>query len=335
MRRVFITGIAGFLGSNLARHLGAEGIEVVGCDNLVGGYRDNVPDGVTFLAADCHETETLVSAMNGCDVVFHCAALAHEGLSNFSPTVIAQSIVTATSAVVTAAIRARVKRFVFCSSMARYGAQPAPFDEEMPTTAIDPYGVSKVGAEELVRCLCRLHGLEYVIVAPHNIFGVGQRYDDPYRNVIAIMLNRLLSGKPPIIFGDGSQIRAFTPIEDAVLPLSRAGYVDGAAGEVINIGPGPEHALTVLEIARRVTAICGSELSPIFFDPRPNEVHDATCTAGKARRILGYEPTGDIDGELGRMTDWIRKRGPLEFDYRMPIEIPSPLGPLAWRERLL
>lgn len=335
MRRVFISGIAGFLGSNLARHLVAEGVAVAGCDNLAGGYRDNVPDGVRFIEADCHDTDTLADTMNGCDVAFHCAALAHEGLSNFSPTVIAQSIVTATSSTVTAAIRARVKRFVYCSSMARYGCQRPPFDESLPTAPIDPYGVSKVSAEELVRCLCRLHGIEFVIVTPHNIFGVGQRYDDPYRNVIAIMLNRLLRGKPPIIYGDGSQVRAFTPIRDAVLPLARAGYIDGAAGEVINIGPGSEHAMSVLSIARRVAAVCGIDATPIFLEPRPNEVHEATCTADKARRILGFETNGDLDGELRRMADWIRGRGPREFDYRMPIEIDSPLVPRAWRERLL
>jgi UDP-glucose 4-epimerase len=335
MGPVFVSGIAGLLGSNLARHLCTDGVTVVGCDNLVGGYRDNVPEGARFLEVDCHDVETLAAAMSGCEVVFHCAALAHEGLSNFSPTPIVQSIVTATSAMITAAIRARVKRFIFCSSMARYGRQPPPFDERLPTAPLDPYGVSKVAAEELVRCLCQLHGLEYVIVAPHNIFGVGQRYDDPHRNVLAIMVNRLLLGKPPIIYGDGSQLRAFTPIQDAVLPLAHAGWVDRAAGEVINIGPGPEHAVSVLEVARRVMGILGVDATPTFLEPRPNEVHEATCTAEKARLILGYEPIGDLDAELRRMADWIRARGPREFDYRTAIEIPSPLVPRAWRERLL
>ena len=335
MRKAFISGVAGLLGSNLARHLLDQGVEVVGCDNLAGGYRDNVPDGARFLEADCHDTDAVAAAMAGCDVVYHCAALAHEGLSNFSPTLIARSIVPATTAMVTAAVRARVKRFVYCSSMARYGRQSPPFDEGLPTAPVDPYGVCKVAAEELVRCLGRLHSLEYVIVAPHNIFGVGQRYDDPYRNVIAIMANRALQGLPPLLYGDGSQLRAFTPIQEAVVPLARAGTSDGAAGEVINIGPGPEHALTVLEIARRVMAIAGVDLAPVFLPPRPNEVHHATCTADKARRLLGFDPPGDLDGELQRMTDWIRRRGPRPFDYRMPVEIPSPLVPRAWSERLL
>lgn len=341
-RAVFISGIAGLLGSRLARHLLDEGVTVTGCDSLVGGYRDNVPDGpdeldggARFLEADCHDTARVAAAMAGCEVVYHCAAMAHEGLSHFSPTSIAQSIVTATSAMVSAAVRAGVRRFVYCSSMARYGRQAPPFDEGMPVAPVDPYGVSKVAAEELCRALCRLHGLELVIVAPHNVFGVGQRYDDPYRNVVAILMNRLLLGRPPLIYGDGSQRRAFTPIDDAVVPLARAGFAPEAAGEVINIGTGPEHAVTVLDMVRRATVVCGVDLPPVFLDPRPAEVHEAFCTADKARRLLGFAPRGDLDGELARMADWIRRRGPREFDYRMPIEIDSALLPRAWRERLL
>src|SRR5258706_7283593 len=130
-KRIFITGIAGFLGSHLADHLLAEGHQVVGCDNLGGGYRDNVPAAAEFHEVDCLDLPALTEITESVDIFYHCAASAYEGLSVFSPFLVSQNTHGSTIAALSAAISRGVSRFVFCSSMARYGAQTVPFTEDM------------------------------------------------------------------------------------------------------------------------------------------------------------------------------------------------------------
>ena len=208
--KVFITGVAGFFGSHLADAMLARGHTVVGIDNMIGGDRDNVPKGVEFWELDCQFLRFETRLLNGVDLVYHCAALAYEGLSVFSPFTVVESIVGASTAVFSAAIQAGVKRIVHCSSMARYGKGVPPFTEYDIPKPQDPYGIAKVAAENILRNLCEVHGTEFVIAVPHNIIGPRQKYDDPFRNVASIMMNRMLQGKQPIIYGDGTQQRCFS-----------------------------------------------------------------------------------------------------------------------------
>jgi UDP-glucose 4-epimerase len=267
--------------------------------------------------------------------VYHCAAAPYEGLSVFSPSVVFDHTLSSTVALLTASINAGVKRFVFCSSMSRYGHQEAPFTEDMPTAPADPYAIAKVAAEDLVRNLCSLHQIQYVICVPHNVFGPGQRYYDPYRNVAGIMLNRVLSGKPPIIYGDGSQRRSLSYISDVTGPLLKLATED-VAGEVINVGP-DDDGCTILELAEAVLRTCGSDLEPEFLPARPAEVHTAHCSAAKARKLLDYEPQVSLDDGLRLYAEWIRERGARDFEYHLPIEITrTPLEvPRTWSERLM
>ncbi|MCI0552142.1 MAG: NAD-dependent epimerase/dehydratase family protein, partial [Anaerolineae bacterium] len=210
MSKIFVSGVAGFLGSHLAERLVSDGHDVIGVDNLSGGYRDNVPEGVVFHEADCRDVQAMTALMKGVDVVYHCAAAAYEGLSVFSPVYVNEQTYMTTVALLSAAAQNKVKRFVYLSSMARYGHQQTPFTEDMTPKPQDPYGIAKVAAELQVRELCETHGLEWVIAVPHNIIGPRQKYDDPYRNVASIMANRMLRGKAPIIYGDGKQMRCFS-----------------------------------------------------------------------------------------------------------------------------
>ena len=205
--KIFITGVAGFLGSHLADTFLAKGHQVVGCDNLIGGYLDNVPAKVEFHQYDCTFFNSMVKIMKDVDVVYHTAATAYEGLSVFSPHVVTKNIVDASVSVMTAAIVNKVKRFVLCSSMARYGTNAVPFREDMVPQPQDPYGIGKYSTELFLKNLCEIHGMEYVIAVPHNIIGPRQKYDDPYRNVASIMINMMLQGRQPIIYGDGNQKR--------------------------------------------------------------------------------------------------------------------------------
>jgi len=331
---VFITGIAGFLGSHLADRFIKQGIRVVGCDNLIGGYKENVPSNVEFYDHDCNSLEKMKQIMAGCDVVYHCAATAYEGLSVFSPHMITNNIVGASVSVITAAIHNDVKRFIFCSSMARYGQNQVPFTETMTPAPQDPYGIGKRAAEDLLINLSKTHGLSYVIAVPHNIIGPRQKYDDPYRNVASIFINRMLQGKQPIIYGDGTQKRCFSFVSDAVDCLEKMATAASVLQEIINVGP-DEEFITINELATEIATLLGFNLDPIYVSNRPQEVKLATCSADKARILLGYQTQYTLKQGLQEMITWISKRGPKPFHYSMDLEVISPLTPKTWSEQLI
>ncbi|MCS7207299.1 MAG: NAD-dependent epimerase/dehydratase family protein [Dehalococcoidia bacterium] len=331
--KIFITGIAGFLGSNLAEALIAQGHSVAGNDNLIGGEMDNLPQGVEFHPIDCNDWQALSKAMQGAEVVYHCAATPHEGLSVFSPALVAKHVYLATASTLSAAVQAGVRRFIYCSSMARYGDNPIPFTEDMPTRPVDPYGISKVAGEDLVKLMAEVHKFEYVIAVPHNIYGPRQKYDDPYRNVVAIFINRMLQGKQPYIFGDGNQRRCFSYISDVIDPLIRMAFQDNVVGEVINIGPDDEF-VTINHLAEIVAEAVGFELDPIYVPERPQEVREATCSAMKARRLLGYTPRVPLRQGVAQMVEWVRAKGPRPFRYHLGLEIITERTPKVWVHQL-
>jgi UDP-glucose 4-epimerase len=301
---------------------------------MIGGDLSNLPEGIQFEQADCCDVAAMKRLTAGADLVYHCAAIATEGLSVFSPALIAQHVYQNTAAVLAGAASNKVKRFVNCSSMARYGNAPAPFTEETTPQPVDPYGIAKYAAELLVRNVAETHGFEYVIAVPHNIIGPKQKYDDPYRNVASIMINRMLQGKQPIIYGDGGQKRTFSFVQDCVDPLLRMAEQPGLSGEVINIGPDEEYT-SILELAETIADLIDFDLDPIFVAERPREVRYATCSADKARRLLGYETKVKLRDGLQSIIDWVRQNGTKPFQYHLPIEIDSPLVPKTWQERMM
>ena len=192
MKRVLITGVAGFLGSHIADRFLQLGYQVVGIDNLVGGYRENVSNKIDFHEIDLGNLDLIVPHFENIDLVIHAACTAYEGLSVFSPSLVAQNTSQITTNVLSASIQKRVKKLIFMSSMARYGTQKQiPFTEELTPRPQDPYGIAKLASEMMVRNLSETHGMSYVILVPHNIIGPRQKYDDPYRNVASIMSNQL------------------------------------------------------------------------------------------------------------------------------------------------
>lgn len=329
--KVFITGIAGFLGSHLADKFLNEGHSVVGVDSLIGGYPDNVPDGARFYVRDL-VTDRVDDLLTDVDLVIHSACTAYEGLSVFSPALVVGNTTQATTELLSQAIQAKVKKFVYLSSMARYGTIPTPYTEDQEPRPQDPYGIAKLASERLVENLCDTHGIEWVVLVPHNIIGPRQKYDDPFRNVASIMTNRLLQGKEPIIYGDGTQARCFSFIEDVVEPLYVACQSPEAVGQVINIGP-DEEAVTINELAERLQKIIGTDLKPTYTGGRPQEVKIALCSSDKARRLLGYKTSTTLDEGLTTLVNWIRERGTKEFEYHLPIEIESERLPVTWAKR--
>lgn len=332
--KIFITGIAGFLGSHLADRLLSLGHQVIGNDTLIGGYQDNVPKHVEFHTTDCCDVQKMTQLLVDVDVVIHTAATAHEGLSVFSPSFITKNIFEASVSTISAAIQNRVKRFVFCSSMARYGNQPVPYTEDMTPRPEDPYAVAKVAAEDILKMLCETHGMEWNIAIPHNIVGPRQCYDDPFRNVMSIMINRVLQNNPPIIYGDGLQTRCFSYVDDCIQCLEKMALDPSVVYETINIGP-DEESVTVKDMAEKVMEVCNFVGEPIHMPDRPREVKHASCSADKARRVLGYKTTATLQHSIEQTVKYISQRGPHSFNYRYQLEIINEKTPATWKDKLI
>lgn len=330
--RILITGVAGLLGSHLAEKLIQQGHSVIGIDNLVGGDYENVPEEVEFYEIDCIDLKAISPLFKDVDVVYHCACTAHEGLSVFSPNFITRNTFQITVSVITAAIQNKVKRFIYCSSMARYGKQDKIFTEDMEPKPQDPYGISKYAGELLLKNLAETHGMEYVIVIPHNIIGPRQKYDDPFRNVVSIMINRMLQGQQPIIYGDGSQIRSFSFVDDVTEPMIK--MIGAASGSVYNIGQDKQE-VSIKRLAEVIAAELDFKLDPIFVLDRPKEVWYANCSSDKARDELDYHPYTGLKDGVRSMIEYIKKMGPKQFVYHIDLEINSDLTPKTWKERMI
>ena len=332
-KKILVTGVAGFLGSHLAERFIKLGHEVIGIDNMIGGYEDNIPNKIKFYKFDCCDLKNIDLIMNKIDVVYHCAATAHEGLSVFSPIEITKNNYLASITIITSAIKHEVKRFIYCSSMARYGQGKTPFHEEMEPNPIDPYGISKVAVEKVLINLCNLNNIQWVIAVPHNIIGPRQKYDDPFRNVVSIMLNRMILGKPAIIFGDGNQKRCFSYIDDCIYCMENMLDNQAVNGQIINIGP-DEEFVTINKVAEICQNISGSNLKPIYKKDRPQEVKEATCSADKARKLLNYKTKTDLYTGIKKTYEYIKKRGSKPFDYsKLKIEIVNSLTPEVWTNK--
>ncbi len=330
MKKVFITGIAGFLGSHVADEFLHQGYEVAGNDNLIGGYEDNVPKDAIFFPFDCRsdQIKTIFNDFKP-DILVHTAATAYEGLSVFSPSFVTSNIYEASVSVFSAAISSGVQRIVNCSSMARYGAIQIPFTEDMTPKPQDPYGIAKYAAELTLECLAKVHSVEYVTLVPHNIIGPRQKYDDPYRNVASIMINRCLQGLPPIIYGDGKQTRCFSFIQDVLSCLMTACLDDEPLGNVINVGP-DEEIITINQLSEKICELTNFRGVPEFLPARPQEVKHAVCSSNKARKILDYGTKVNLEDGLKSMVQYIEKRGVSKFNRHIPVEIISDLTPKTW-----
>lgn len=337
--KILVTGAAGFIGSWVCSGLLSQGHTVIGVDSLIGGDLENVPshERMTHEISNIANLETLTQLCRNCETVYHCAALAYEGLSVFSPTLVNENIVVGSVAVMTAAVRCGVKTFVNCSSMARYGNKHAPFYEYFEPEPVDPYGLAKLSAERQLNLLGKIHGVRVIHAVPHNVVGPRQKFDDPYRNVVSIMINRILQGKKPVIYGDGSQVRCFSFIGD-VLPILLALNQDTFPhGMLLNVGP-DENPVSILALAHKLCDLLQVEPAFEFYPGRPQEVKVAYCNSDRIRRQFGYKTRISLDEGLVTMIESIKARGgPKPFKYHLPIEITNSKTPVpkTWLEQVM
>ena len=331
---IFITGIAGFLGANLADYYISKKFKVSGCDNLVGGTTKNINlKKVKFYKANCENLDEMTKIMKDVDVVVHAAAYPHEGLSSFSPYLICKSNFIGAVSVFTAAIQKKVKRIVFCSSMARYGSVKFPFSENQNVKPVDPYGVSKLAAEQVLKILSDSHGIEYNIAVPHNIIGPKQKYDDPYRNVVSIMINLMLQKRRPIIYGDGKQTRNFSDIDDCIYCLDKLIRDKKIKSEIFNIGP-DEDSVSINELYEILSNKLQFNKDAQYVEDRPNEVKNAICSSDKARKFLSYKTRVNLSDSIDKVIKYIKKNGPKKFEYNYKLEIQNKLTPKTWKNKV-
>mgnify|MGYP003507997190 CR=1 FL=1 len=350
--RIFITGIAGFLGSNIAEAAIMKGHTVFGNDNLVGGDEKNVPDQATAWTWDCTDFEMMKGMLIIAkpDVIIHTACYPHEGLSVFSPIQVCDSVSRGTNVTLAAAIDLKnqgkipLQRFINMSSMARYGIPECDggwagrFEEWMKPRPKDPYGAHKYAAELSVSLLCQIHGLEWVNLIPHNIYGPRQKYNDPHRNVIAIMINRVLRGEPIVVYGDGNQTRCFSHINEIMPMIIECIDSPLVCGETFNIGP-DEGEVTINELAELVQKIhlhrTGKHAEIVHTAARPSEVKHATCSSKKIRETLFRADDVALHMGVSILYDWITEQGPKDWDWGAHnLEIMSPLTPVTWLGKL-
>ena len=226
MNKVLITGVAGLLGSRLASWIIENtDYEVIGIDDLSGGYTENIHNKVKFYKFNLNDLESLkgVFEKEKTTIVYHFAAYAAEGLSPFIRKYNYDNNLITSTNLITCSIQYNVSRFVFASSMSVYGDKyKPPFSEDMKQAPIDPYAVAKFAVEMDLEIAFKQHGLNYTIVRPHNFYGINQNIWDKYRNVLGIWMYQLLNKQNPTIFGDGSQVRAFSYVDDSILPFWNA-----------------------------------------------------------------------------------------------------------------
>jgi UDP-glucose 4-epimerase len=331
-KRVLVTGGAGFMGSWLVDELVKRGHEVTSVDCLLGGYKRNINKNCTFVNLDLRNKEKVNRVVKNIHVIFHLAAYAAEGQSIFSPIEINDVNITPMNVLLVAAVNHGVERFVFTSSMAVYGRQIPPFNEDMPRQPVDPYGVGKAYCETMLEIFAKTYNFEYCVIRPHNVYGPRQNIYDPYRNVLGIWINSILRGQSPHIYGDGEQRRAFSYIEDVTSAIANASFVKKANGQIINVGS--DEVVTINEACKKVLRIMSVNLKPIHVEERPGEVKNAYCTVDKSIKILGYRTTHMLDDGIANMVEWAKKIGPQKPVYRLPLEI-TKKAPRVWVEKLI
>ncbi len=328
MKTSLVTGGAGFLGAHVARELLTMGHEVVVLDDLSGGFQENVPDGAVFVRGSIldHELIERLFQTHRFDYIYHLAAYAAEGLSHFIKRFNYQNNLIGSVNLINAAVNHNVKNFVFTSSIAVYGAGQSPMTEDMIPIPEDSYGIAKLAVEQELRVSHEMFGLDYVIFRPHNVYGQGQNIGDRYRNVVGIFMNQLLRGEPMTIFGDGTQQRAFTHINDVAPIIAESINYPAARNEVFNVGADVPY--TVNHLAEVVAKAMGKEPKTKHLDPR-NEVKLAFSDHSKAERAFGSRPKTSLEDGIRAMAEWVRKHGSRESSIFEGIEVMRNM-PASW-----
>jgi UDP-glucose 4-epimerase len=322
--KVLVTGHSGLIGSHLLDALISHGHEVYGISRT---NKNENPKCKNY-HLDLRDTEKAKKAIEAIapEVVFALAANAAEGKSFFSPIDISTNNINVFLNTLVPSIRARhLKRFIFTSSIAVYGSIEVPFKESDTPIPQDIYGVSKFTNENFLKIMSEVHGFEFVIVRPHNVFGPRQNMNDPYRNVVTLFMNQILRGEPYSIYGDGKIRRCFSYVKDVVDIIYQCGFKD-VANMTFNIGSDLDWSIN--QLSEAIQEISGHSISPVYLPDRVQEVHTAICDHTLAKKFFNYKNT-PLDIALKETWEWAKKQGPQEYIYT-ELELPNSLVPKNW-----
>jgi UDP-glucose 4-epimerase len=332
MEKVLVTGVAGFIGSHVAEHAQKLRFEVVGVDDLSGGFERNVPAGVKFVRGDVADPDVVArlwSEHGPFAYVYHLAAYAAEGLSHFIRRFNYENNVLASMNIINQCLNAETRCLVFTSSIAVYGRNQLPMTEDMRPKPEDPYGIAKYSVELDLAAAHEIFGLNYIVFRPHNVYGERQNIADRYRNVVGIFMNQVMQGKPMTVFGDGMQTRAFSHIDNVAPIIASAATLTTAYNQVFNIGADKPH--TVLELAQIVASAFGVEPKVEHLPARQEVVH-AFSDHSKLLRYFGQTELVPLRTGVERMVAWARGIGPMTPVTFHGIEVKRNLPP-SWRMR--
>ena len=307
--KTLVTGGGGFIGSHLVEALLARGTEVRVLDNFATGRRENlVPmlHHVEIVEGDIQSYERVSTAVRGCDVVLHQAALPSVPRSVQDPLTSNAVNVIGTLNVLLAARDAGARRLVMASSSSVYGAAPGlPKIEDMPTLPFSPYAVAKQAGESYCRAFAEVYGLETVALRYFNVFGPRQDPLSQYAAVIPNFITAILEGRSPQLFGDGEQSRDFTYVENVVQANLLAVDATGVSGEAFNVAFGD--SITLNAMLDQIRTQLGSNVEAEYLQPRKGDVRQSVADISKARRLLGYEPAVSFSEGLQRTISYFRR----------------------------
>ncbi|PSQ53015.1 GDP-mannose 4,6-dehydratase [Halobacteriales archaeon SW_8_65_20] len=309
MPTALITGVAGFIGSNLARSLLDRGYDVHGVDNFQTGREKNLTDlrdtdAFTFHKSDIRDSETMQTVTDGIDYVFHQAAVPSVPRSIDDPVTTTDGNCTGTATVLDAARKADVDTVVVASSSSVYGStEQLPKVESMTEQPESPYALSKYYTEKLTLQFSDLYDIDTAALRYFNVFGPRQDPNGEYAAVIPKFLSLMLDGDRPVIYGDGEQSRDFTYIDNAIQANIRAAEAN-ATGEAFNVGCGGR--VTVNEIVDALNDALDTDIEPTYDDPRPGDVRHSHADISKAETLLGYDPTVGFMEGLERTIQYYR-----------------------------
>lgn len=309
VRKALVTGGAGFIGAHIVETLVSQGCDVCVVDNLITGKHANlaaVLSSVDFHDGDIRDINLMKRAAQGCDVVFHLAAMVSVPQTVSDPLTSAVVNDLGTLHVLEAARLAGARRVVLSSSSAVYGDNPeSPKTEDMAPAPKSPYAVQKRTNELNARMYHDLYGLETVCLRYFNVFGPRQDPSSPYSGVISIFMARATRGQAPLIYGDGGQSRDFVFVKDVVQANLLAASQPGAAGEVFNIGVGG--SITVGELWHTISQMAGCDARPIYEPARPGDIYESLSSIEKAVSVLGFNPEYSFDQGLKATLEWYRE----------------------------
>ena len=300
-KSILITGVAGLIGSRLSDWIIENtDYEVIGVDDLSGGYKENIHEEVIFYKQDVADGIEKIFETHNPEYVYHMAAYAAEGLSPFIRKYNYRNNLLATAEVINNCIKYNTTRLVFTSTLAVYGKGTPPFHENDDLQPIDPYGVAKYAAEMDIQIAGEQHGLDWCIIRPHNVYGTKQNLWDKYRNVLGIWMYQYINNMPLSIFGTGEQMRAFSYIDNCLEPLWKAAILPEASNEIINLGGIKEYTINeISDVLMEVMA--GGE--KVYLEAR-HEVKYAYPTYQKSIDILGYKEVISLKQGLKNMWEW-------------------------------